>query len=352
MPVSTEEPAHAAWDQDRPDSTLPPFPQPPFFDHALDAWVLTRYSDITEALRQPSLLPASLTKRNRPPASITTEEHQHLRDDARGELSPARMRVWKRQLTHEAQTCANALSHFHPVDLLADYARPVCLSFAASVTGIDDSMASSLCEKSRRISAFAADPYNSALKAPAKSAAHDLKPVFPPGPESMRDAGFVALSQTLPALLGNIWFALVQHPREWQRLHQNPHLVPRAIEELIRYAGFTRGITRYANVDLTIGEAFISKGQHVLLRIQPAHHDPEYFRDPSRLEITRRAARHLSFGAGGHACVGAGLLRMACSAITRPLLSNFASANLAASVSYQGGAVFVSPEKLSVNLLR
>jgi cytochrome P450 len=156
----------------------------------------------------------------------------------------------------------------------------------------------------------------------------------------------------MPALLGNTWFALLQHPYEWRRLHLQPQLTEHAMEELIRYSGFTRILTRLATVDTSVNGAEIRKGQRILLRLNSGNRDPESFPHPDRIDLTRRGAAHLSFGFGPHACVGAGLLRMIAAAITVPLLSRFATAQLARGVAWQGGATFLAPQSLWVHLHR
>jgi hypothetical protein len=198
----------------------------------------------------------------------------------------------------------------------------------------------------------AADPYNMALKEAASSADSELKPHFHTGPESLRDSGFVGLSQTLPAMLGNIWFALLQHPQDWELVHRDTERIDQTIEELMRYAGFTRILSRLAIDNLTLNGASIRKGDRIILRLVAANHDPDTFENPHTIDLARRGATHLSFGAGLHSCVGAGLLRMASSAITLPLISQFASAHLARDVEWQGGATFRFPQALWVDLHR
>jgi hypothetical protein len=50
-------------------------------------------------------------------------------------LSPAQLRVWRAQLTPQAQALAGSLPIEEPLDLIDRYATPLCLSLAAMVTG-------------------------------------------------------------------------------------------------------------------------------------------------------------------------------------------------------------------------
>jgi cytochrome P450 len=151
-------------------------------------------------------------------------------------------------------------------------------------------------------------------------------------------------------LLGNAWFALVQHPLEWSLLHQQPELTEQAIEELLRYAGLARTLFRTATADLDLNGFSIRKGERIILRIVAANRDPERFSDPHRVDITRRDGGHFTLGAGPHSCVGAGLIRMAATTITHPLMRRFRSASLALPVRWQGGSGFRSPSSLWVSV--
>lgn len=350
MPVSTEISSQALWGDDRPDSSTPPVAEPPYFDTTLNAWVFSRYADIVAALRSPSLIPASATKATA--QQQDEEQHQKTRAEAQAALPASSLRLWKHQLARHSEQLVRALPDDRPVDLLGEYARPLCLSLASTITRVQHSDPAKLCEHARAVSAFAANPYNSDLKAPAKSATAELKPFFPSGPESLRSSGFVALTQTMPALLGNTWFALLQHPDKWRCLHLHPEWMEQAIEELMRYSGFTRILARMATSDICINGTSIQKGQRIVLRLIAANRDPESFHHPNDLDLNRRGAAHLSFGTGPHACVAAGLLRMIAVTISAPLLSHFATVQLARNVEWKGGATFLTPKFLWVHLYR
>jgi hypothetical protein len=156
----------------------------------------------------------------------------------------------------------------------------------------------------------------------------------------------------MPSLLGNAWFALVQHPLQWRLLHHQPDLTEQAIEELLRYAGLARVLFRTATADLDLNGFFIRKGERVILRIIAANRDPERFSEPHRVDVTRRDGGHFTLGAGSHSCVGAGLIRMAAITITQPLVQRFASATLALPVEWKGGSGFQSPSSLWVSFSR
>jgi cytochrome P450 len=298
------------------------------------------------AFRASSLCPSGPSRKE---GSEPVDESLRLkmRAETMEALSPARLRGWRAELTPEAQALAGRLPIEEPLDLIDGYARPLCLSLAAMVTGISRNDASGLCEMAQRVSAASAEPFDPAFRARAKSANTELRSRFHSGPVPLRDSGFVALSQTTLCLLGNAWFALVQHPAEWRLLHQHG-LTEQAIQELLRYAGLVRTLHRTATTDIELNGCFIRKGERIILRIIAANHDPERFGCANELDVTRRDGGHLTLGAGPHSCVAAGLIHMAAVSITAPLLQRFASANLARPIEWQGGSGFRSPRSLWV----
>jgi cytochrome P450 len=349
MLARRDDPVIPAWSRDQLDSSCPPEIEAPYFDNCLDAWVLSRHADIMAAFRVSSLCPSGPSRKE---TSEPVDESRRLkmRAETKEALSPAQLRAWRAQLTPEAQALAGSLPVAEPLDLMDGYARPLCLSLAAMVTGISRKDAGGLCEMAQRVSAASAEPYDPALRASAKSANAELRGRFHSGPVPLRDSGFVALSQTIVCLLGNAWFALVQHPNEWRLLHQHRGLTEQAIQELLRYAGLVRTVYRTATTDINLNGSLIRKGERIILRIIAANHDPDRFTCPNQLDITRRDGGHLTLGAGPHLCVAAGLIHMAAVSISAPLLQRFASASLARPIEWQGGSGFRSPRSLWVCL--
>jgi hypothetical protein len=265
-------------------------------------------------------------------------------------LSPTQLQQWREWLAPQVEARIDKLPQGRPADLLQEYAMPLCLLLAARVTGISTDEARRLTPDAREVSAAAADPGDSALKARAKVADVTLRGHFSTGPETLRDSGFVALSQTMPCLLGNAWFALIQHPDQWGLLHSEPVLIDQAVEELLRYAGLVRVLFRVATADIELDGLQLRKGTRLILRIIAANRDQAHFEDSNTLNIARRGSGHISLGMGPHACAGANLIRMAIKQITLPLVTRFQTAKLAEPVEWKGGWVFRSPQSLWVHL--
>jgi len=330
---------------DRPS----PETRDPYFDVSLNAWVLSRYADVLAAFHCTNLFPAGSG------IGVTSQQLQEdlvaqMRRETRDVLSPARLRVWRRALSSATRSQVKSLSPDQPADLIDDYARPLCLKFAAMVTKIDLRKAEELRRISKPVSASAAEPFDVSLKAAARAAGEKIRGCFPSGPEPLRDSGFVALAHTLPHLLANAWLALLASPRQWTILHQDPKSVEHAVEELLRCSALPRILFRRASNDTAFRGVRIRKGERIVLEVLAANRDPENFAHPHRLDVKRRRIRQLVFGAGQHACVGAGLIRMAAVTITRPLVERFSAAKLAEPVEWRGGSGFRFPETLRVSL--
>ena len=54
----------------------------------------------------------------------------------------------------------------------------------------------------------------------------------------------------------------------------------------------------------------MGEGERVLLAFAAANRDPDVFEAPDEIRIDRRRNRHLTFGSGGHRCLGSNLARL------------------------------------------
>lgn len=142
----------------------------------------------------------------------------------------------------------------------------------------------------------------------------------------------VAGHETTVKLIGNGMLALFEHPEQFARLKADPSLVKSMVEEVLRFAGpVEHSLPRYAREDVEIAGTVIPKGSEVMVLLASADRDPSQFPDPDRFDITRpEANRHLAFGKGIHACLGAPLARIEGQVAFATLLARFPHIRLAA----------------------
>jgi cytochrome P450 len=159
---------------------------------------------------------------------------------------------------------------------------------------------------------------------------------------------FRGLSETLPDFLANAWLALLEHPSQLVRLRVEPHLMPKAIEELLRHSGPVHSLAREADEAVQLAGVTIAKGERLILKVALANRDPEQFPDPNCLDIARRGNGHLALGGGPHSCVGALLVRMAAISGTRAFSEKLSTAKLIDPVVWRRGSALGSPYSLRV----
>lgn len=123
---------------------------------------------------------------------------------------------------------------------------------------------------------------------------------------------FVAGHITTVNLIANGVYALLTNPEQAERLRADFSLAPNAVEEMLRYYGPAETTTlRYVRNDTTLGGENLSRGEILVAVLAAANHDSARFRDPEVFDITRDDAnRHVAFGKGIHACLGAPLARL------------------------------------------
>ncbi len=109
---------------------------------------------------------------------------------------------------------------------------------------------------------------------------------------------------------GNGWWALFRNPDQLAMLRRDPALVPRAIEELMRYDTPLQMFERWVLQDFELHGARIPRGAELGLLFGSANHDPSVFDRPDELDLARDPTPHVTFGAGVHFCLGAPLARL------------------------------------------
>jgi len=113
-------------------------------------------------------------------------------------------------------------------------------------------------------------------------------------------------------LIANATYALLTHPAELAKLRADPELVKGAVEETLRCWGPVElASERFAREEIELGGVAIGQGEMVVPVLAAAGRDPARFPDPDRFDLERAEShRHLAFGKGIHACLGAPLARL------------------------------------------
>ncbi len=121
---------------------------------------------------------------------------------------------------------------------------------------------------------------------------------------------FAAGQETTVRLLSTAVLILAEDQALQRRLRANRDLLPRFVEECLRYESPVRGDFRMAKVPVTVGGVDIPAGTVVMLVNAAMNRDPRKFDDPDAFDAERVNARnHVAFGRGPHSCPGAPLAR-------------------------------------------
>lgn len=116
--------------------------------------------------------------------------------------------------------------------------------------------------------------------------------------------------ETTASAMSFAFHYLATHPGERDRLISEPEILPRAVEEFIRFAGSIHGLPRTVAAQVELSGRSFCPGDSVLLNYAAANRDATQFPDPDRCVLDRPANRHLGFGVGVHRCLGSNLARL------------------------------------------
>lgn len=117
--------------------------------------------------------------------------------------------------------------------------------------------------------------------------------------------------ETTANLLSICLYRLLSMPEVWRLICADKTLIPKAVEEILRFETSVPASMRTTTGTVEIGGVRIPPGARVALLYASANHDEAYFHDPARFDLQRHdAASHIAFGRGIHFCLGAPLARL------------------------------------------
>ncbi|MEV5137721.1 cytochrome P450 [Streptomyces syringium] len=311
---------------------------PVFWNDRMRSWVATRYDDCRDVLRDHRTF-----ARDRRRVNVDVPEFaQNLQTLDPPQLAPLRsllMNAFRAQdldaaahRTHDRiRGLLRSLSEHGEFDWIHEVAAPVALGLTAELFGVTEpdhepyvAMADAI---SRRMDAgldpTVVEPGDEARK--RLNALADGWFAQDPGrpglmttiQELMAGSGvpghyignsiatiFNASYGTVFAAAGNTVLTLLEHPGALDQF-RDPRIVDLGVEELIRFDGPAQGTSRVAAERTVLGGHVIEAGQPVITLLAAANRDPAQFEQPDELLLDRTPNRHLGFGWGSHACLGA-----------------------------------------------
>ncbi|MEU9387370.1 cytochrome P450 [Streptomyces sp. NPDC048279] len=161
----------------------------------------------------------------------------------------------------------------------------------------------------------------------------------------------IAGHETTVNLITNGVLTFLRGPEHLDLLRREPGLMPRTVEELLRYEPPVHMRERIPLADITVGDTTLARGTPVILALASGNRDPRRFDDPDRFDPNRPDNEHLGFGNGIHLCFGAPLARIEARTALTALLPLLGTASLVQDPPpYRQNAMLRGPRHLPLQL--
>ena len=130
-------------------------------------------------------------------------------------------------------------------------------------------------------------------------------------------------NETTGRLIGWLAKLLAEHPDQRRQIVEDRSLIPRVIDETLRFEPTGHSVARCTTQDVEYHGRTIPAGSPVLLSMASANRDPRRYTNPDVYDIHRDDIQHLTFGFGLHFCLGASLARLEGKVALDELLNRF-----------------------------
>jgi cytochrome P450 len=125
---------------------------------------------------------------------------------------------------------------------------------------------------------------------------------------------------TTVAAIGNAIELFGENPDQYEKLRNDPSLIPAAMNEVLRMDAAMLAQGRRTTRDVEIDGALVPAGSHIAVLFGSGNRDPRHYEKPDEFLIERNPMDHLSFGYGVHSCAGQGLARLEVYAVFEALI--------------------------------
>lgn len=122
----------------------------------------------------------------------------------------------------------------------------------------------------------------------------------------------VAGHETTASLISLMLYRLIEQPELIERLRTEPHLIPSAVEEFLRFDSPVQGLFRSNPEPSTVAGTELPAGSRLQVLFASANRDDAVWERPDDIDFDRfgpGARPHLAFGWGVHHCIGHALAR-------------------------------------------
>lgn len=113
-----------------------------------------------------------------------------------------------------------------------------------------------------------------------------------------------AASETTTRTFGSLMVLLLERPDVLERVRRDRDLIPKTIDEAIRFEPVATFKVRQAAKDVELGGVKIPKGAMVQCIVTSANRDEDVFENAETFDIDRAIKPSFGFGFGPHMCIG------------------------------------------------
>jgi cytochrome P450 len=317
----------------------------------MQAWAVSRYSDVDFALRNPRLFSSAswntaasgdLVVVPEAPGLLSMDppDHTRMRKLANKGFTPRLVRAMEPRVGTITQDLLKSLTKHAEMDLVSTLSVPLPIIVIAEMLGIELERQADFKRWSDAVVRSLNRPTDEAVRAEIKQSitefrayleymitkrrtepGDDLITAFVQAEEerqvlsSIEILGLAVLllaagNETTTNLIGNAVLALLDHSEELAKVRADRTLVLALVEEVLRYDSPVQVIFRQTTQEVELEGGKLPAGAIVLLLLGAANRDERKFPEPDRFEVARNPQDHVGFGYGIHYCLGAPLARL------------------------------------------
>jgi len=331
-------------------------------------WVITRHEDVVAVSRDPATFCSSrgilLSDLERPVVPrqsiiyIDPPEHAKYRKLVQPAFSPGRLRALEDRIAEVVRDLIGRIADGSTIDFVEAFAAPLPLLVIADMLGVPGADRGRFKRWSDAIIEAGTQPsdenmaqsyellqyFGSVIAERRAQPGTDLLSVLVHSEidgERLEEFDLlmfcmtllVAGNETTRNLLSHGALALATYPAQRALLARDPALMPRAVEEMLRWGSPVASFMRTATRDTELRGIRIREGDRLILLYASANRDTAVFgADAEEFRVQRDASGHVAFGFGEHFCLGAQLARLEARLAFTQLLERFGHWELAGAV--------------------